>query len=62
MEEATFTVGETVKAIDPNAACFGEIGTVRSVEPAGGKVVYDVLFPHRGNGPVHFDAGQLEKV
>ncbi len=66
-----FKVGDTVKVIDKGAACFGETGTVRTIEETTKTVngavvsvhtVYDVFFLHRNNGPVHFDPPQLEKV
>ena len=64
-------LGDTVKVIDKGAACYAETGTVRTVEETIRKVngvvqsnhtVYDVLFPHRGNGPIHYHAHQLQEV
>ena len=63
--------GDTVKVVDKGAACFGETGTVRVVEEVtrkrNGEVVYtmthyDVQFPGRGDGPIHYHREQLAKI
>lgn len=59
MEAVELKVGDTVRVADPATTASGEVGAVRGIEPSGH---IDVLFPHRNNGPVHYDRGQLELV